>query len=53
MSQSSLRAPMTAISSRVRAYFAPFDRATGSASIFDPAKHGRFDLDMPPSPWID
>lgn len=53
MSQSALRAPMTTISNRLRAYFAPVDRGTESATIFDPAKHGRFDLDAPPAPWTD
>lgn len=38
---------------RVRAYFAPVDRATGHATIFDPAQAGRFDVDAPPAPWVD
>jgi hypothetical protein len=53
MSQSSLRSPMAAVSSRMRAYFAPVDRSAEAAAIFDPAKHGTFNLDAPPSPWID
>lgn len=38
---------------RVRAYFAPVDRATGSATIFDPAQSGRFNTDAPPARWVD
>ena len=53
MSQSSLRSPMTAVSSRMRAYFAAVDRSAESATIFDPAKHGMFNLEAPPSPWVD
>ena len=47
------RAAMVPISRRVRAYFAPVDRASGNAVIFDPGKHGLFALDAPPAPWID
>ncbi len=53
MSTAALRAPMSPISRRVRAYFAPVDRATGTPTIFDPARHGLFPLDAPFSPWID
>jgi len=38
---------------RVRAYFAPVNRATGAPTIFDPAQSGAFSLDAPPAPWID
>jgi len=38
---------------RVRAYFAPVDRAAEQATIFDPAQTGGFALDAPPAPWID
>ncbi len=38
---------------RVRAYFAPVDRKTGTPTVFDPAQAGAFDLDDPPAPWID
>lgn len=38
---------------RVRAYFAPVDRAAGVATIFDPARSGRFDVEAPPTPWVD
>ena len=38
---------------RVRAYFAPVNRAAGQPTIFDPAQNGGFALDTPPAPWID
>jgi hypothetical protein len=38
---------------RVRAYFAPVDRATETPTVFDPARYGAFALDTPPSPWLD
>ena len=53
MSSQTLRAGMVPIARRVRAYFAPVNRATEMASVFDPAKHGAFLLDAPPPPWID
>jgi hypothetical protein len=48
-----LRPPMTPVSRRVRAFFAPVDRVNGTPAVFDPAKHGAFELDLPPSPWMD
>lgn len=53
MSSSSVRSAMVPISRRVRAYFAPVNRVTDEPVIFDPAKHGAFLLDSPPSPWLD
>ena len=41
------------ITGRVRAYFAPVNRAAGVPTLFDPARLGRFDLNAPPAPWID
>jgi hypothetical protein len=41
------------VSDRVRAYFAPVNRATSSPSIFDAAQSATFTLDTPPAPWID
>ena len=41
------------ISGRVRAYFAPVNRATATPTIFDAAQSGTFALDTPPAPWID
>ncbi len=38
---------------RVRAYFAPVDRASGTPTLFDPARDGRFAVASPPAPWID
>lgn len=41
------------VNRRVRAYFAPVNRATGVPAAFDPAQTGGFTLDAPPAPWID
>ena len=43
-------APMTR---RVRAYFAPVNRAAGVPTVFDAAQMGAFALDAPPAPWLD
>ncbi|HEY8996413.1 MAG TPA: hypothetical protein VIM60_00865, partial [Edaphobacter sp.] len=43
----------TPVTRRVRAYFAPVDRSTGTPTLFDPAQQGRFDLNAPPAPWLD
>lgn len=40
------------IARRVRAYFAPVNRAAQSPVLFDPAQQGAFSLDTPPAPWI-
>jgi hypothetical protein len=48
-----LRAPMAPLARRIRAYFAPVARATGTPAIFDPAANAGFDLDSPPAPWVD
>lgn len=48
-----LRAPMMPLARRVRAYFAPVNRVTEAAAIFDPALHGAFALASPPAPWLD
>jgi hypothetical protein len=46
--------PLTSpILRRIRAYFAPVNRAAGIPSIFDPAQSGSFNLDSPPAPWLD
>lgn len=37
---------------RMRGYFAPVARATGTPVMFDAAEEGSFVLDDPPSPWI-
>jgi hypothetical protein len=40
------------VSRRVRAYFAPVNRAAQAPVIFDPSQQGGFSLDAPPAPWI-
>jgi hypothetical protein len=40
------------IARRVRAYFAPVNRAASGPVLFDPAQQGSFALDAPPAPWI-
>jgi hypothetical protein len=44
---------MAPVVGRVRAYFAPVNRGTGQATIFDAAQSGAFALDSPPAPWLD
>ncbi len=46
------RAPAP-VARRVRAYFAPVNRATQTPVQFDPAAQGGFSLDSPPAPWVD
>jgi hypothetical protein len=41
------------ITRRVRAYFAPVNRAAGVPALFDPAQLGQFQLQTPPAPWVD
>jgi len=53
MPSSQSRAAMVPISRRVRAYFAPVDRASNIPAIFDPAKFGAFPLESAPAPWLD
>jgi hypothetical protein len=38
---------------RMRAYFAAVNRATGTPVMFDASQQAVFDLDAPPSPWMD
>ena len=38
---------------RVRAYFAPVARATGTPTLWDPAGLATFNVDAPPVPWLD
>src|SRR5579863_2742651 len=40
------------VARRVRAYFAPVNRATQTPALFDPSQQSAFSLDSPPSPWI-
>ncbi|MGH9579687.1 MAG: hypothetical protein ACRD2R_01730, partial [Terriglobales bacterium] len=48
-----LRPPMAPAARRVRAYFAPVTRATGTPTVFDPAQNAAFDPVAPPAPWVD
>src|ERR1700722_16989888 len=41
------------VARRVRAYFAPVNRAGSVATIFDAAQMGGFGLDLPPAPRVD
>lgn len=40
------------VTRRVRAYFAPVNRATQTPVLFDPGLQGKFSLDGPPAPWV-
>src|ERR1700722_924583 len=44
---------MAPVVERIRAYFAPVNRAAKQATIFDPAQDGGFNLCAPPPSWID
>jgi hypothetical protein len=44
---------MSPVVRRVRAYFAPVNRAAQQATIFDATQSSSFTLDTPPAPWID
>jgi len=45
--------PCSPIIRGIRAYFAPVDRTGVAPVAFDTAQLGQFDLDAPPSSWID
>ena len=47
------RSQMAPVGRAVRAYVAPVWRPSGVFFPFDPAAQGQFDLDSPPSPWLD
>ena len=47
------RSQMAPAARVVRAYAAPINRVSGLIVPFDPATEGNFNLDSPPSPWID
>ncbi len=40
------------VARRVRAYFAPVNRAAQAPVLFDPAEQGGFNFEAPPVPWI-
>jgi hypothetical protein len=50
---SGLVSAVAPVTRRVRAYFAPVNRAAGVPALFDAAQTGGFTLDAPPAPWID
>jgi hypothetical protein len=41
------------VARRVRAYFAPVNRAAQTPVLFDPSEQGAFSFTAPPAPWID
>src|ERR1700753_963833 len=41
------------VTRRVRAYFAPVNRIAQTPVLFDASEQGTFNLDAPPSPWVD
>src|ERR1700743_554683 len=41
------------VARRIRAYFAPVNRASQTPVLFDPAEQGSFSFPAPPAPWID
>lgn len=47
------RSQMAPVGRAVRAYVSPVERPIGALCPFDPAVQGQFDLDSPPSPWMD
>ena len=49
----STTASVTPVTRRVRAYFAPVNRASATPTLFDPAQAGHFQLHTPPAPWVD
>ncbi len=53
MSASTLIGATSPVSGRVRAYFAPVNRAAGLPTLFDAAQSGAFPLNAPPAPWLD
>jgi hypothetical protein len=40
------------VARRVRAYFAPVNRAAQTPTLFDPSEQGTFNPEAPPAPWI-
>lgn len=53
MSTPSFVPALPPVGRRVRAYFAPVNRAQKQPTFFDPSQSGRFSLDTPPAPWLD
>lgn len=46
-------AALPPVGRRVRAWFAPVNRAQKQPTLFDPSASGLCSLDTPPAPWID
>ena len=40
------------VARRIRAYFAPVNRAAQTPALFDPSLLSAFNLDAPPAPWL-
>lgn len=53
MSATTIVGAVAPVTRRVRAYFAPVNRATGTPTVFDAAQMGAFALNTPPAPWVD
>ncbi|MGH9596992.1 MAG: hypothetical protein ACRD3K_09365 [Edaphobacter sp.] len=49
----SVMGAMAPVTRRVRAYFAPVNRAAGVPTVFDAAQMGAFALDALSAPWVD
>lgn len=47
------RVGLRPVARTTRAYFAPVDRVNGPTVVFDPSRNSGFQLDAPPTPWID
>jgi hypothetical protein len=47
------RTGLRPVARQTRAYFAAVDPVNGPTAIFDPSQNNGFQLDAPPSPWID
>lgn len=53
MSTPSITPALIPTTRRIRAYFAPVNRALGQPTVFDPSLNYGFALNAPPTPWID
>ncbi len=53
MSTSAPLAALPPVGRRVRAWFAPVNRAQKQPTLFDPSVSSQCSLDAPPAPWID
>jgi hypothetical protein len=48
-----LLASVAPVTRRVRAFFAPVNRATSQPTLWDPSAIASFNVDAPPNPWLD